>query len=58
MDGITGAAASGAVSDVGRILEMVTAANIDLAKKMLQVTVETALQGSEAGKGGAIDVSG
>ena len=58
MDGITGAAASGAVSDVGRILEMATAANIDLSRKMLQVTVETALQGSEAGKGGAIDVSG
>ena len=58
MDGTaSAAAASGAAGDVNRILQMATAETIDLANKMVKVTVETALQGSEAGKGGAVDVS-
>jgi hypothetical protein len=56
MDGVAGTAANG-IDDVNRILQMATAENIDLAKKMVKVSVETALQGSEAGKGGAVDVS-
>jgi hypothetical protein len=61
MDGVAGTtdvgAATGDAGDVNRILQMATAENIDLANKMLKVTVETALQGSETGKGGAVDVS-
>jgi hypothetical protein len=56
MDGIAGMAANG-VDDVNRILQMATAENIDMAKKLLKMTVESALAGSELGKGGAIDVS-
>jgi hypothetical protein len=56
MDGVANAAATG-VDDVNRILQMATAENIDLANKMLKVTVEMALKGSETGKGGAVDVS-
>jgi hypothetical protein len=56
MDGVAGTAASG-IDDVSRILQMVTAENLDMAKKLMTATVETALAGSEAGKGGAIDVS-
>jgi hypothetical protein len=56
MDGVAGTAANG-IEDVNRILQLASAENIDLAKKLMKVTVETALQGSEAGKGGAVDVS-
>jgi hypothetical protein len=60
MDGIAGSTtvgAAGGVDDVNRILQLATAENIDLAKKMVKVTVETALKSNEAGKGGAVDVS-
>jgi hypothetical protein len=56
MDGVA-ATAAGGVDDVTRILQMAAAANIDMAKKLLKVTVEMALQGREAGKGAMIDVS-
>jgi hypothetical protein len=56
MDGVTGAAASG-VDDVNQILQVATAENIKLADKMMKVTIETALQGSEMGKGAAIDAT-
>jgi len=55
MDG-AGTVASG-IDDVNRILQIASAENIDMAKKLMKVTVETALQGNEAGKGAAIDVS-
>ena len=57
MDGVTGPAAGGAAGDVNQILQMVTAENMKLADKMMKVTVETALQGSEMGKGAAIDAT-
>jgi hypothetical protein len=56
MDGVAGTAAGG-IDDVSRILQLATAQNLDMAKKLLKATVETALAGSEMGKGGAIDVS-
>jgi hypothetical protein len=56
MDGVAGTAVSG-VDDLNRILQMATAKNIDMAKKLVKFTLETALAGSELGKGGAIDVS-
>jgi hypothetical protein len=55
MDGIATVAAN-PVDDVNRILQMATDQNLDLAKKMVKVAVETAVAG-EAGKGQAIDVS-
>jgi hypothetical protein len=56
MDGVA-ATAAGGVDDVSQILQMAVTANIDMAKKLMKVTVEMALQGSEAGKGAMIDVS-
>jgi hypothetical protein len=56
MDGVTGPAAGG-VDEVNQILQVATAENIKLADKMMKVTVETALQGSEMGKGAAIDAT-
>jgi hypothetical protein len=55
MDGVSGAAA-GQIDDVNRILELATAQNLELAKKLLKASVEAAV-GSELGKGEAIDVS-
>jgi hypothetical protein len=55
MDGVTGTAA-GSIDEVNKILQLATAENLDLAKKLVTATVEAAVS-SEVGKGGAVDVS-
>lgn len=56
MDGPTAAAAN-SIRDVSQILKMATAANLDMAKKLLKVNVEAAVKGSETGKGNVVDIS-
>ena len=54
MDPVNG---TNGVADVSQILQMATAKNLELAKKMVAYTVETAMQGAETGKGAAVDVA-
>jgi hypothetical protein len=54
MDTVKGA---NGVADVTQILQMATAKNLELAKKMVAYNVETAMQGAESGKGAAVDVT-
>lgn len=54
MDGTAGA---GGVNDVTRILQIATAENINMDNKLVKVAVETSVQGSELGKGAAVDTS-